>query len=232
MKVDLIKSYQFEAAHRTRPAEGGNPRLHGHSYHVDIHVSGECDPNLGWLIDYGDITRQFEPLYRQLDHVDLDDVEGLHDTSVRGVRDWIAARLDLETTAKTDVHVCIIGKCVYHAVPVAAEKTYSLPPRIRFGFEAAHALPNLPETHKCRRMHGHSFSAEVGAAETMHLSDRLPDVYHQLDHRCLNEIEDLSNPTSEHVARFIWNQLQPNVPDLSVVVVAETCTARCLYRGQ
>jgi 6-pyruvoyltetrahydropterin/6-carboxytetrahydropterin synthase len=80
-------------------------------------------------------------------------------------------------------------------------------------------------------MHGHSFQVEVGAAETMHLSDRLPAVYRELDHTCLNDIPGLSNPTSEQIARWIWNALIPNVPDLSVVVVAETCTARCWYRG-
>jgi 6-pyruvoyltetrahydropterin/6-carboxytetrahydropterin synthase len=232
VKVDLIKSFQFEAAHRSPGPDGGEPRLHGHSYRVDIHVWGECDPHLGWLVDYGDIAKQFDPLYRQLDHFDLDRVAGMDDTSEDGIRDWILARLDLQSAAQTDVRVCIVGDCAYHAVPVPADKTYHLPPRIRFGFEAAHALVNLPETHKCRRMHGHSFSVEAGANETMHLSERLPEIYRALDRTCLNEIEGLSNPTSEHVAQWIWRHLQPNVPDLSVVVVAETCTARCLYRGE
>lgn len=232
MKVDLIKSFQFEAAHRTSAPDGREVRLHGHSYRVDIHVAGKCNPDLGWLIDYGDISKQFDPLFRQLDHFDLDRVEGMENTSVEGIRDWISTRLDLETAAWHEVHVCIIGDCVYHAAPVPADTTYGLPPRIRFGFEAAHALPKLPEAHKCRRMHGHSFTVEVGANETMHLSERLPGVYRALDHTCLNDIDGLSNPTSEHVARWIWHRLQPDVPDLSVVVVAETCTARCLYRGE
>jgi len=232
VKVDLIKSFQFEAAHRSPGPRGGQPRLHGHSYRVDIHVSGECDPHLGWLLDYGDISKQFDPLYRQLDHFDLDQIEGMDDTSLPGVRNWICARLNLGTTAQNNVYLGIVGDCVYRAAPVPADETYNLPPRIRFGFEAAHALPNLPESHKCRRMHGHSFSVEVGATETMHLSEQLLDVYRALDRTCLNDIAGLSNPTSEHVARWIWQRLRPNVPDLTVVVVAETCTARCLYRGE
>jgi 6-pyruvoyltetrahydropterin/6-carboxytetrahydropterin synthase len=231
VKADLIKSFQFEAAHRSPAPKGGDPKLHGHGYRVDIHVSGECDSHLGWLVDYGDISKRFDPLFRQLDHFTLEDVDGMDDTSVDGVRQWIVDRLELEMPVSLDVDVSIVGDCVYHAAPVPADSKYGLPPRIRFGFEAAHALTKLPETHKCRRMHGHSFLVEVGAAETMHLSDRLPAVYRELDHTCLNDIPGLSNPTSEQIARWIWNALIPNVSDLSVVVVAETCTARCWYRG-
>lgn len=232
MKIDLIKSFQFEAAHTSLAPKGDVPNLHGHSYRVDIHACGECDPHLGWLVDYGDISKRFDPLFRQLDHFTLEEVDGMNDTSVGGIRRWIADRLKLDAPVALDVHVCIVGGCAYHAAPVPADSVYDLPPRIRFGFEAAHALPMLPDTHKCKRMHGHSFLVEVGALETLRLADRLPEIYRRLDHTCLNEIEGLSNPTSEQVARWIWNSLHPEVPDLSAIVVAETCTARCIYRGE
>jgi 6-pyruvoyltetrahydropterin/6-carboxytetrahydropterin synthase len=57
-------------------------------------------------------------------------------------------------------------------------------------------------------------------------------IYDRLDHHYLNEIPGLENPTSEHVARWIWQQLKPALPLLAEVVVAETCTAKCVYRGE
>lgn len=112
-----------------------------------------------------------------------------------------------------------------------------------FGFEAAHYLPNVPAPHKCRRMHGHSFRVEVyveGAVDpstgwVMDFADLkgfFEPLEDRLDHRLLNEIEGLENPTSEHLARWIWRQLKPDLPGLSKLVVRETCTAGCIYRGE
>ncbi len=56
-------------------------------------------------------------------------------------------------------------------------------------------------------------------------------LYEQLDHHYLNEIEGLENPTSENLARWVWHRLKPALPLLSQVVVRETCTAGCVYRG-
>lgn len=111
-----------------------------------------------------------------------------------------------------------------------------------FRFEAAHYLPNLPEGHKCRRMHGHSFQVEVfveGEVEedtgwVMDFGDikkYFKPLDDRLDHRLLNDIEGLENPTSENLARYIWRILKPDLPGLSKLVVRETCTAGCVYRG-
>jgi 6-pyruvoyltetrahydropterin/6-carboxytetrahydropterin synthase len=54
----------------------------------------------------------------------------------------------------------------------------------------------------------------------------------KLDHHYLNEVSGLENPTSENIAIWIWNKLKPKLPLLTEVVVAETCTARCIYRGE
>ncbi|MBI4006195.1 MAG: 6-carboxytetrahydropterin synthase, partial [Gammaproteobacteria bacterium] len=52
------------------------------------------------------------------------------------------------------------------------------------------------------------------------------------DHRFLNDIDGLDNPTSENLARWIWRKLEPQLPELSSIVVGETCTSGCVYRGE
>ena len=114
--------------------------------------------------------------------------------------------------------------------------------RKTFQFEAAHLLPKLPEAHKCRRLHGHSFQVEVVVAgdcdpelgwvmDYAEISKAFKPLWEQLDHRYLNEVSGLENPTSEVIAMWIWNHLKPSLPLLTEIVVAETCTARCVYRG-
>ena len=112
-----------------------------------------------------------------------------------------------------------------------------------FTFEAAHHLPNVPPGHKCSRLHGHSFGVGVHIAgptdadtgwvrDFAELSCAMKPVLDRLDHYYLNEIEGLDNPTSEVLARWIWDRLLPSLPELSQVVVRETCTSGCIYRGE
>ena len=111
-----------------------------------------------------------------------------------------------------------------------------------FTFEAAHRLPHAPEHSKCRRLHGHSWEVEVHVAgavdsETGWVMDyddiktACEPVYDALDHRHLNDIDGLENPTSEVLCGWLWDRLRPALPMLGEVVVHETCTARCEYRG-
>ena len=111
-----------------------------------------------------------------------------------------------------------------------------------FQVEAAHFLPNVPADHKCRRMHGHSFRIEVhvngpvgeDSGWVMDFADlkrAFQPLFDQLDHHCLNDIEGLDNPTSENLARWVWQRLQPALPGLSKVIVQETCNAGCVFRG-
>jgi len=114
--------------------------------------------------------------------------------------------------------------------------------RKTFQFEAAHLLPHLPEGHKCRRLHGHSFQVDVVVAgecdphlgwvmDYADISKAFQPIWRQLDHHYLNDITGLENPTSENVAAWIWDLLKPELPLLTEIVVAETCTAKCVYRG-
>jgi len=111
-----------------------------------------------------------------------------------------------------------------------------------FTFEAAHHLPNVPAGHKCSRLHGHSYRVAihvrgpVGARTgwVMDFADiktAFEPLRDQLNHRCLNEIEGLSNPTCENLARWIWERLHPALPNLCKVVVKESDDSGCVYEG-
>jgi 6-pyruvoyltetrahydropterin/6-carboxytetrahydropterin synthase len=111
-----------------------------------------------------------------------------------------------------------------------------------FNLESAHRLPRVPPEHKCARVHGHSFRIEIHvsgpvAAELgwvmdfADLSRAFQPLHEQLDHRYLNDVPGLENPTSERLAEWIWDRLKPQLPILSKVVVHETCTAGCEYCG-
>jgi len=114
--------------------------------------------------------------------------------------------------------------------------------RKSFQFEAAHLLPHLPESHKCRRLHGHSFKVEVALTgpcdprlgwvmDYADISEAFQPIWKELDHNYLNEIPGLENPTSELLAIWIWRKLKPRLPLLTEILVAETCNASCVYRG-
>jgi 6-pyruvoyltetrahydropterin/6-carboxytetrahydropterin synthase len=112
-----------------------------------------------------------------------------------------------------------------------------------YRFEAAHRLPMVPPDHKCARMHGHSFEIEITVAGP--LDEKMgwlidyaditkvvePLLKNELDHRSLNDVPGLENPTSEVLCDWLWRRLRPQLPLLAAITVAETCTARCTYRG-
>ncbi|HEX8453167.1 MAG TPA: 6-carboxytetrahydropterin synthase QueD [Longimicrobium sp.] len=111
-----------------------------------------------------------------------------------------------------------------------------------FTFEAAHRLPNVPDGHKCARLHGHSFRVRIHVRGPVHpvlgwvadfsdIKAAFQATYDRLDHNYLNEIAGLENPTSENLAQWIWNEVAAALPGLSRVAVRETCTSGCVYRG-
>jgi len=111
-----------------------------------------------------------------------------------------------------------------------------------FQIEAAHKLPHVPAGHKCARIHGHSFRIEIHVSGSVgehsgwvmdfaDLRSAFQPLFERLDHHYLNDIEGLENPTSENLARWIWQRLKVGLPELSKVVVQETCNAGCIYNG-
>ncbi|MDH3982258.1 MAG: 6-carboxytetrahydropterin synthase QueD [Kiritimatiellaceae bacterium] len=112
-----------------------------------------------------------------------------------------------------------------------------------FKFDSAHWLPNVPEGHKCANMHGHTYTIEI------HVEDELDShlgwvvdfndvrrvvepLIDQLDHKILNEIQGLENPTAEHIALWFWEKTKLDLPQLVQVVVKENPSNVCIYSGE
>jgi 6-pyruvoyltetrahydropterin/6-carboxytetrahydropterin synthase len=111
-----------------------------------------------------------------------------------------------------------------------------------YHIEAARRLPNLPESHPCSRVHGHSFRIEIYVSgpvdpntgwviDFADLDAAFAPIKAQLDHRYLNDIAGLDNPTSERLAQWLWQKLKPALPGLSKIVVQETRQSGCVYCG-
>jgi 6-pyruvoyltetrahydropterin/6-carboxytetrahydropterin synthase len=111
-----------------------------------------------------------------------------------------------------------------------------------FHFDAAHRLENLPEGHKCARVHGHTYRLTVYVAgegdpvmgwivDFAELKRITEGVIGQLDHRLLNDVPGLEQPTTERVVVWIWDQLKPELPGLSRLRLWENATSGCEYVG-
>ena len=112
----------------------------------------------------------------------------------------------------------------------------------KYDFSAAHHLPRAPEGHRCRGLHGHSFQIEVAVRgdvdpDTGWLMDYAAIDQHvrplvaELDHRTLNDIPGLENPTSEILCGWLWKRLEGVLQGLQRVSVAETGATACHYYG-
>ncbi len=112
-----------------------------------------------------------------------------------------------------------------------------------FTFEAAQTLPHAPEGHKCRLMHGHSFKVEIAVEGEVNpatgwlydhaeITRAMKPLLDRLDHSYVNEIAGLENPTIEIMCAWFWKALAPQLPGLCEIVLHETPTARCVFRGE
>lgn len=113
----------------------------------------------------------------------------------------------------------------------------------KFAFDSAHFLPNVPEGHKCKNMHGHTYNLTVflegdldkelqWVMDFKELKDVVKPVIEQIDHQLLNDIEGLENPTAERIVVWIWEQIQPKLPLLSKLELNETPTSGAVYEGK
>ena len=95
MTITLMKRFRFEAAHFLPRVPEGHPcrRLHGHSYEVEVSVRGDADPETGWVMDYGDLSRAARSALEPLDHNLLNAVAGLENPTSERLAAWIWERL-------------------------------------------------------------------------------------------------------------------------------------------
>jgi 6-pyruvoyltetrahydropterin/6-carboxytetrahydropterin synthase len=110
----------------------------------------------------------------------------------------------------------------------------------RFRFEAAHWLPHVPEGHKCKRVHGHSYEIHIGVKGPLHpklgwvidyaeITAAFAEWIYVLDHNTLNNVTDLDNSTAENLAFFVANKVKDKLPGLACVRVHETPDAWVEY---
>lgn len=114
---EIAKKFTFEAAHRLPKVPSDHPcgRTHGHSYTVELAITGDLDPNQGWVMDFADIGRAFAPLRGELDHELLNDIDGLENPTSEILAVWIFTRLRpaLPTLTWVAVNETATSRCVY-----------------------------------------------------------------------------------------------------------------------
>lgn len=115
--MEIWKEFTFEAAHLLPNVSTGHKcrRLHGHSYRVKIFVEGDLDPELGWVVDFGDIKKAYLPIGEQLDHYYLNEIEGLENPTAENIARWIWKRLQprLPNLSKIEIGETCTAGCVH-----------------------------------------------------------------------------------------------------------------------
>lgn len=112
-----------------------------------------------------------------------------------------------------------------------------------FSIEAARSLPNLPDDHPCKNVHGHSFKVKIVlrgkvnkktgfVIDFSEIDKSFQPLLDQLDHKYLNDVSGLENPSSENMCQWIWLKLKPRLPNLYKIVIKETESTGCSYKGE
>lgn len=113
----------------------------------------------------------------------------------------------------------------------------------KFAFDSAHFLPNVPEGHKCKNIHGHTYHLTVylegdlvkdleWVMDFKDVKDVIKPIVDRLDHNLINDIPGLENPTAERITVWIWDQIKPKLPLLSKIELNETPTSGVIYDGK
>ena len=113
----------------------------------------------------------------------------------------------------------------------------------KFNVESARSLPNVPETHPCYQLHGHSFKIIISVkgqldkhtgfvTDFQEIENAFNPIKKILDHSFLNKIEGLSNPTSENICIWIWDKIESSIPNICEIEIKETDSTGCIYKGR
>lgn len=230
-----VATSAFESARRVDLLPDGHRcrEIHGHSFQASVFA----EPRSDWTPFPGGEVRalreRMEQVLEPLNYVLLNKV--IDQPTDENIARWIRKRLALagidriavQSTANQGVDLDRDGMAHVWR---------------RYKFQAAHQLPNVPTGHKCGRMHGHGFEVIVHANQDLgsrHLSidyDHLDEIWaplhSKLNYRCLNEIDGLTNPTSEIISSWLWERLKPELPALSWITVFETGSCGANFDGR
>ncbi|HYN76684.1 MAG TPA: 6-carboxytetrahydropterin synthase [Lamprocystis sp. (in: g-proteobacteria)] len=230
-----LAAVPFEAARRLAilPAGHRARRLHGHGFTARVRAALPA----GWAPFAGGetaaLTQALQACVDPLDYRDLN--EQLPIPTDENLARWVRERLAVPGIASVGIH----STRDQGADLDAADHVHGWR---RFRFEAAHRLPNVPVGHQCGRMHGHGFEVILHADQDLagepmgvdfdQLAAIWAPLHDQLHYACLNDIDGLENPTSELLARWLWQRVKPELPALSWISVYETATAGCHFDGR
>lgn len=225
----------FEAARHVDilPEGHRSRRMHGHSFLAKL----RCALPAGWAqFAGGEVERLREQLQSRIAKLDYrllnEQVETPTDENLaRWLRDQLdvpgVEQIGIQSTAHEGVDLDAAG----HAHVWR-----------RYIFQSAHRLPNVPPGHQCGRMHGHGFEVIVHANQNLgkrdlsidydHLDEIWAPIHAQLHHACLNDLPGLANPTSEMLSSWLWQRLQPQLPELSWITVYETGSCGANFDGE
>ena len=234
-KTLYVASAGFEAARHVDVVPPGHRsrRLHGHSFVARV----RCDPPEGWARFPGGevelLRERVQSRIAQLDYRLLN--ERVAQPTDENLARWLGEGLDVPGIEQVGI------QSAPHA-GVDLDRDASAHVWRRYAVQAAHRLPNVPPGHKCGRMHGHGFEVVIHAKRSPDDGDLGIDgdrldalwepIHAELDHACLNDLPGLQNPTSEMLASWLWNRLQPQLPELSWVTVFETASSAAIYDGR
>ena len=211
-------------------------RLHGHSFLAKV---AAVLPQ-GWSSFPGDevdaLRKQLQAAISSLDYNMLN--HEIPNPNNENISRWLSERIGIDGLVSIGVEIG--GQEGFDLLDVESASLWR-----RYRFESAHQLPNVPEGHKCGRMHGHGFQVILHMKRrsdpSLHLTgmedydelDRLwGPIQKELDHVCLNDISGLENPTSELLSSWIWAIIKPTLPSLSWVTVYETDSCGAHFDGQ
>lgn len=236
--VTHCASASFEAACRVDALPAGHRarRLHGHGYLAKLRSRLPA----GWAAVPGGEVRalreRLEAAVAPLDYALLNDQ--VHEPTDENVARWLRERLQ----GSGDVLQIGVQSTAHSGVDlIAGSGGDDAHVWRRYAFQSAHRLPHVPPGHPCGRLHGHGFEVIVHANAPLGTRDLAIDYDHldalwaplhaQLDHRCLNELPGLANPTSEVLSQWLWQRLKPALPELSWVTVYETASSGANFDG-
>lgn len=113
----------------------------------------------------------------------------------------------------------------------------------QFTFDSAHFLPNVDDNHKCRSVHGHTYILTIyierepdknlgWVMDFAEIKSAVLPVLKIIDHKMLNDIPGLENPTCELIAKWLWEKIKSLIPSMNKIELRENPASGVIYEGE